>query len=47
MSLRQAMVGAVIVGMAVAGVYHVLETVDPLQDLWFAGLAAGLLVIAG
>lgn len=41
MSGRQAMAGAVLAGMAVTGVYHLFETVDPRQDLWFAGLAAG------
>jgi hypothetical protein len=42
MSQRRAVLGAVIVGLVVTGTYHVFETVDPRQDLWFAGLAAGI-----
>lgn len=42
MSQRRAVLGAIVVGLVVSGVYHLFEAVDPRQDVWFAGLAAGI-----
>ncbi len=41
MSQSRAMTASVATGLVIAAVYHLLETVDARDDLWFAGIAAG------
>jgi hypothetical protein len=42
MSLRAAVLGSLMIGGLVAAVYHAVELLDPRDDVWFAGLAAGI-----
>ncbi len=42
MSLRGAVFGSLVVGGLVAGVYHAADALEPRDDVWFAGVIAGL-----
>lgn len=41
-----ALLGTLLVGVAVVAVYHVFEALEPRNDVWFAGLVAGFGLVA-